>query len=565
MTSGTTLPLHRATSWSAALAVAVALWGSAAGAMAAYTVTRLSPNFNPGSMPHVVNTALHLPVDVDVAPGNSDYFFVSQLGGVGSDGSDGDDITKADGRIVLLDRNTGSVDFNTPFLAIGDTSLFEGVAVPEVGLFSTAFHPDFATNGKFYVSVAVNYPGPAPSLLPRDPRTPPFKLAVREYTADPSDIAAGATFSKTIFEVDQPVFNHNGSWIGFNPMETAQGDNYLYVTLGDGGNQHDPYEYGQDKNHLLGSIVRLDIDGDDFAADPDRNYAIPGDNPFVDADGLDEIWAYGFRNPWRASFDSATGDMYIGDVGQGTWEEIDRIAGDIGPSDDRNFGWRLREGFVATPTGPNVGGRAPADNVNPILAYRHGNGDFQGNSVAGGIVYRGPVEEFQGMYIFADSVSRNIWGIDLDDIDSFDPNNPSDTLVLLNDALAPQDGNYVSVVSFAEDEQGNLLIVDNGYDVGGLGGNIYRLDFVLAGDYNSDGTVDIADYTVWRNHLGAAAGTLPNDLDGGVIGPDQYDTWKANFGKSQPPLATAASVPEAGSLVQLLGVMSLMLLCYRRS
>lgn len=537
-----------------ALAVGV-LISLASLAHAGLNVTRLTPDFNPGSLPHIVNTALHLPVDVDVAPGNSDYFFVSQLGGLGSDGSDGDDITKADGRIVLLDRNTGSVDFNSPFLAIPDTNLFDPVGgVPEVGLFSTAFHPDFETNGKLYVSVAVNYPGPAPSLQPRDSRTPPFKLAVREYVADPNNITAGASFSKTIFEIDQPEFNHNGSWLGFNPIETAQGDNHLYITLGDGGGQHDPFNYGQDKEHLLGTVMRIDIDGDDFA-DPDINYAIPQDNPFVGVGvaGRDEIWAYGFRNPWRASFDRENGDMFIADVGQFTWEEINYLPGDVGPMDDRNFGWRAREGFVSTPTGPGIGDRPPTDNVNPIIAYLHGSGDFRGNSVAGGLVYRGPVEELYGMFIFADSVSGNIWGFDVDDIGTFDDDNPADSLVLLNDVLAPTDGGYVAIVGFAEDEQGNLLIIDHGFDGAGIGGHIYRVDFVLSGDYNNDGLVDAADYTVWRDNLGSAAGTLPNDTDGGTVGVAQYNTWKANYGQTLPGMLAQSSIPEPTTLWLLLG------------
>lgn len=530
----------------------------ASSAIAAYTVTPLAPDFNPGSLPHVVNSALHLPVDVDVAPDNSDYFFVSQLGGLGSDGSDGDDITKAEGRIVLLDRNTGTVDFTTPFLTIGDTNLFDPIpGVPEVGLFSTAFHPDFATNGKFYVSVAVNYPGPAPSLQPRDPRTPPFKLAIREYTAAPNNITAGASFSKTIIEIDQPSFNHNGSWIGFNPLEATQDNHYLYVTLGDGGDQHDPFQYGQDKNHLLGTVIRVDIDNDDFA-DPDINYAIPSDNPFVGVDGRDEVWAYGLRNPWRAGFDSQTGDLFVGDVGQGTWEEIHYLPGDVAPTDDRNFGWRLREGFVATPSG-GIGGRAPDDNVDPIIAYRHGSGDYRGNSVAGGVVYRGPVEEFHGMYIFADSISGNIWGFDVNDIGVFDDDNPADSLVLLNDALAPASGGYVSIVGFAEDEDGNLLIIDHGFDGAGLGGNIYRLDFVLAGDYNDDGVVNSVDYAVWRENLGAPAGALPNDVDGGVIGADQYNTWNANYGQSLPGQENQSAAPEPTTLVLLIGAASLAL------
>lgn len=519
-------------------------------ASAVYTVSRLTPDFNPGSLPHLNSTALHLPIDVDAAPGNTDYYFVSQLGGLGSDGSDGDDITKADGRIVLLDRNTGSVDFNNPFLTIPDTNLFDPVGgAPEVGLFSTAFHPDFATNGKFYVSVAVNYPGPTPNLSPRDPRNPPFKVSVREYTADPNNIAAGATFSQTIFEIDQPSFNHNGSWMGFNPVEVAQGKNYLYITQGDGGDQHDPYQYGQDKEHLLGTVMRIDIDGDDFAGDPNRNYAIPSDNPFVGTTGLDEIWAYGLRNPWRAGFDSLNGDFYIGDVGQFTWEEINYLPGDIQPTDNRNFGWRLREGFVSTPSG-GVGGPAPADNVDPIVAYQHGFGNFQGNSVAGGLVYRGPVQEFYGKYIFADSVSGNIWAMDVDD---FDPLNPSGTLQLVTTALAPEEGNYVSIVSFAEDEEGNLLIVDHGYDGAGLGGHIYRLE-LHAADFDRDGDITGLDFLEWQR------GGSPNPLDNADL-----TLWQDSYGADEPNMGRLTSVPEPTTLLLLAGITACCLGIARRS
>lgn len=511
-------------------------------ASAVYKVSRLTPDFNPGSLPHLNSTALHLPIDVDAAPGNTDYYFVSQLGGLGSDGSDGDDITKSEGRIVLLDRSTGQVEFNTPFLNIPDTNLFDPVGgAPEVGLFSTAFHPDFATNGKFYVSVAVNYPGPTPNLSPRDPRNPPFKVSVREYTADPNNITTGATFSQTIFEIDQPSFNHNGSWMGFNPVEVAQGKNYLYITQGDGGDQHDPYQYGQDKEHLLGTVMRIDIDGDDFAADPNRNYAIPADNPFVGTTGLDEIWAYGLRNPWRAGFDSLTGDLFISDVGQFTWEEINYLPGDIQPSEDRNFGWRPREGFVATPSG-GVGGPAPADNVDPIVAYQHGFGNFQGNSVAGGIVYRGPVQEFYGKYIFADSISGNIWAMNVNDIGSFDPQNPSGTLQLVTDDLAPEEGGYVSIVSFAEDEEGNLLIVDHGYDGAGLGGHIYRLE-LHAADYNRDGDITGLDFLEWQR------GGSPDPLSS-----TDLMLWRDSYGADDPNMGRATSVPEPTTLLLVLGM-----------
>lgn len=393
---------------------------------------------------------LHIPVDAAVVPGFEDKIFVAQLGGVSSDSIDGDPITKAEGRIVVYDRNTGSVDYNNPFLVIGDTSLVDPFGIPEVGLFSMAFHPDFQTNGKFYVNVAVNHTGPAPIV---DSRVSPFKTVVREYTVDVANAALPITGSRTILSLDQPAANHNGSWIGFNPLETAEGDNYLYITQGDGGDQHDPANYGQNPHSWFGTVMRIDVDGDDFIADPERNYAVPADNPYADGvSGAPEVWAWGLRNPWRASFDPTTGDMYLGDVGQGWYEEIDLIPGG---TNGQNFGWRPREGSHATPTG-GVGGvlRSATD---PIYDYLHlgrpgAVSGFSGNSVTGGVLYRGPIQELDGRYIFADNVSGQIW--------SFDPTNPLGTVQNMNALFAPDQGQIFGVTSFDLDENGNLIIVD---------------------------------------------------------------------------------------------------------
>lgn len=397
---------------------------------------------------------LHIPIYATTAPGDNNRIFVAQLGGTAADGADGDPITKSEGRIVIYDRATGLVDYNNPYLVINDTSLFEINGIPpEVGLFSLAFHPDFQTNGKFYVNVAVNHVGPPPMV---DTRISPFKTVLREYTvASPGSNQAAIIDTRTIFELDQPAFNHNGSWIGFNPLEIAQGKNYLYVTQGDGGDQHDPANYGQNKDNWYASLMRIDVDGDDFPGDSLRNYAIPADNPLVGVAGADELYAYGLRNPWRASFDRLTGDMWIGDVGQGRREEIDFIP--YGSPGGQNFGWRLREGSAATTTG-GVGGPAPPDNVNPVYEYFHpGFGpssapNFEGFSVTGGTIYRGSVPEFQGRYFFSDAVTGHVW--------SLDPNDPAGTVTRMNDLLAPDEGSIVSIVSFAEDENGELLMVD---------------------------------------------------------------------------------------------------------
>lgn len=261
---------------------------------------------------------LHIPVAAVMAPGDPTKIYIAQLGGVASDSSDSSAITQSRGRVVVYDRVTGTVNYNTPFLNIADTSLTDPYGVPEVGLFSMVFHPNYQTNGKFYVNVAINHTGPAPVV---DTRTSPFKTVLREYTVNLSNNSIAS--SRTIFELAQPAANHNGSWIGFNPLEVSQGKNYLYITQGDGGDQHDPANYGQNFNSWFGSVMRVDVDTDSFPSDSLKNYGIPATNPYATTAGADEVWAKGLRNPWRASFDRVTGDMWIGDVGQGRREEID--------------------------------------------------------------------------------------------------------------------------------------------------------------------------------------------------------------------------------------------------
>jgi hypothetical protein len=423
----------------AAIAVIAATFTSAAQVVAAgYHVDRLTDD-------------LHIPVFAMTAPGDDNRIFIAQLGGVAADSTDGNPITKAEGRIVIYDRTTGLVDYDNPFLTINDTSLLEEFGVPEVGLFAMTFHPDFQTNGKFYVNVAANHVGAAPTV---DGSVSEFKTVVREYTVSPGNPnLANPASARTILSLNQPHSNHNGSWIGFSPQEVAAGERNLYVTQGDGGMQHDPANHAQNKNDWFGKVMRVDVNGDAFPADPERNYAIPADNPFVGVAGADELWAYGLRNPWRASFDRQTSDFWIGDVGQGRREEIDfQPASSAG---GENYGWRLREGSAATSTG-GVGGPPPAGNVNPVYDYLHvgfaGDPNFQGNSVTGGYVYRGPVEELQGRYIFGDAVSGHIW--------SFDPANPSGTVQNMDALFAPNEGQIFSATSFGEDNQGNLLIVD---------------------------------------------------------------------------------------------------------
>ncbi|MEZ6190883.1 MAG: PQQ-dependent sugar dehydrogenase [Phycisphaerales bacterium] len=531
----------------------------------AYTVERLTLPGNPTGGVNV-DSSLHLPVDIDIAPGVSDSYFVSQLGAYNWATADIDPLTDRLGKIVRVDRATGVVDYANPFLVIEDTSLVEGHPhVPQVGLFSTVFHPDFQINGKLYVAVAADFEADPPTL-PGDPRVPVFNLAIREYVADPGNLAAGATFSKTIINIVEPRYDHDGGWLGFNPKEVEQGKRYLYITVGDGGDQHDPYNNGQNIESPLGSILRVDLDGDAFPADDTRNYAIPADNPFVGAAGMDEIFAYGFRNPWQASFDRATGDFYIGDVGQYNWEEINFIPHDIAPTDDRNFGWRPREGFVSTPTA-GIGGPQPVDGVDPIIAYAHGGGAYQGFSVVGGIVYRGPITELRGMYIFADTQTGNIWGIHVDDIPLFDPANPALTLVNLTADFTPDQGSFTSIVSFAEDEAGNLLIVDMGSNRDEVGGHIFRvLPDPIIGDLDGDGFVGITDLNLvlgnWNLPV-PGANPLADPSGDGFVGIEDLNLILGDWNAGTPS-GVPADTPEPATLV-LLGLTLPATLSPRRS
>ena len=246
----------------------------------------------------------------------------------------------------------------------------------EQGLLGLALHPAFASNGFFYVNYTDRN---GDTVISR------FSLGSDPGRADPDS-------ELVILQIDQPYANHNGGGTAFGP------DGMLYIGTGDGGSQGDPEGRAQNLDSLLGKILRLDVDG----GDP---YAIPPDNPFASGGGRPEIWAYGFRNPWRFAFDPETADLFIGDVGQNQWEEVDHVSAGTAPG--TNFGWDFREGLAP------YEGSAPTDLTDPVAVYSH---EVGGCSVTGGVVVRDPVlAEWNGVYLYGDYCSGLIWGLFQDD------------------------------------------------------------------------------------------------------------------------------------------------------
>ncbi len=348
------------------------------------------------------------------------------------DGSNRVFIVEKQGQVEILDLDTGLLN-PTPFLDIGSTISYND----ERGLLGMALAPDFAVSGAFYVNV---------SNLSGD-------TEIRRYTRSTAnaDLADPSTVD-IILTAAQPASNHNGGWLGFGP------DNLLYIALGDGGGSNDPFGNGQNLNTLLGKMLRIDPSADDFLADPLRDYRIPAGNPFVGGGGRPEIYAYGLRNPFRASFDRQTGDLFIGDVGQSAIEEVDLIR----PNDaGLNFGWPILEGTRVNQSG-STAGMTP-----PVAEYAHGSGPTQGNSITGGYVYRGPIAPLQGAYVFADFISNNFWSIEAASI-AQGTTLAASTFARRNADFAPDLGVIDSIASFGEDAAGNLYII-------GIDGEIYAI------------------------------------------------------------------------------------------
>ncbi len=357
----------------------------------------------------VIATA-DMPTWVGHAPGDAERLFVMEKAG----------------RILIIAGGTVLPD---PFL---DLTLLVESSGGEQGLLGLAFDPDYAANGFFYVY----YTRPDNAVV----------VARYEVTADPEIADPGS--AQTVMVIPKPGINHNGGWIGFGP------DGYLYLAVGNG-----PGLNSQDLGILLGKMLRIDVAGDDFPADALRNYAIPPGNPYAGTEWAGEIWASGLRNPWRAGFDPATGDLFIGDVGLLGWEELNFQLADTAGA---NYGWNCKEGTHCTGL-PDCSCAHP-DLVDPIFEYA--NPSNTGAAIIAGVVYRGrAIPDLVGAYIFADHYVNNggrIWKL------RHDGSGTVTELEEIQEIVAGQPTN-TKPASFGVDAAGEIYFTDL------LGGEIFKI------------------------------------------------------------------------------------------
>ncbi len=321
-------------------------------------------------------------------------------------------VCEQEGRIRIIDNGKLSPQ---PFLDIAQ-EVIKKSGYDARGLLGLAFHPDYAKNGKFYIYCSTPNEGK---------KGVDNEEEVREYIVSKNPDVADKTTMRVVLKVDDPQSNHNGGDLKFGP------DGYLYITIGDGGGQHDEHgQYGnaQNLNSLMGKILRIDVN--------QQPYGIPKDNPFVGkANTRSEIYAYGFRNPWRISFDRQTGKLFTGDVGQDKFEEVDLV------EKGANYGWRVREGLH----GHNESDPDPKNWVNPISEYPHA----EGISITGGFVYRGKaIPALTGKYVFADWTGP-IWQL----AETGSKTWTREKLPISRDA------GYWHVYSFGEDKAGELYVL----------------------------------------------------------------------------------------------------------
>lgn len=383
------------------------------------------------------------------------------------------------GRLFIVEQGTGNtgnirvldLTQNPPLLRSAPyLSVAPIVAGNEEGLLGLAFHPDFANNGYLYVYYT-NAAGD--DQVVRYQANQPYLTSL---SADPNSASEVLTISHPVADI------HNGGWIAFGP------DGYLHIGTGDGG----PGPNSQDLGLRLGKLLRIDVDADDYPADPTNNFAIPPANPFLGTAGaLPEIWHYGLRNPWRASFDRATGDLWVGDVGAAAFEEIEFIPAGVG---GLNFGWDCMEGSSCTGVWNCV---CPDPTLtDPVYSYTHTGGNC---CIIGGARYRGAALcDYQGLYFFADFCSGRVWTLEWN-------GSGVQNLTERTAELAAGGGGAQIILptSFGEDAAGELYVCT-------ALGDLFRIEPATIVDCNGNGTHDTCDIANETSHDWNADG-LPDD------------------------------------------------------
>lgn len=424
------------------------------------------------------------------------------------------------GSIRILDlRNPGAG--TTLFMDINDRVVNISSVGDERGLLGLAFDPNYESTGQFFVYYINNSNNTQISRFTR-------------LSADAGDPAS----EDPVLGFTQPSTNHNGGWMGFGPN-----DGYLYISSGDGGGAGDDdaghnasFGNGQATNTLLGKILRIDVNGDDFPADATRDYAIPPTNPVIPDIGgtaLPEIWAFGVRNAWRPSFDRQTGDFYIADVGQGLWEEINfQPASSAG---GENYGWRCFEG-TATFNSLNCASTGPK--ISPFLVYGHNTAVPPTNtsghcSITGGYVYRGCALDptLDGTYFFADYCTARIWSVKHT---GGVPGSYSDYAERTTEFVPTAGGSLVAIVSFGEDAFGELYMIRHS----GLSGEIHKIvPFTAPADCNTNNIADVCEIAlglvpdVNNNGIPDICGPCDGDADGDrTVDFDDINSVIANWG-----------------------------------